>query len=373
MGDDAMARQARHESHRNARTIFALTCLLALAGCAAVKGPAFVEPARLPAPSAQLAQPDRLRIVALNVGLLPGPLGHDNVRRARRICDHLLTQPGPDVIVLVEVFDETAREIITRCVHSTHPWIIRHAGGNGILREDSGILVASRYPLIRRGASPSRFAAFRARGPVTTSDYWCAKGVLGTEVDLGGGRSLCLFAAHLQADYERVGQYAGVRGRQLAELRQFAQTFIREVPRGRRTTALLVGDLNVVGEAPVSDGTWRSLGLRRTEEYERLADVLLDPSDLFRAQHPDEPGYTWNHDPHAPGADPAMGPQRLDYALCLDGMTPAPRRLPLSTAAVDTVTLAPGLSDHRGLAIELVLETPVLSASVATPSVGGTS
>lgn len=332
-----------------------LALLALLAGCANVAGPARQVPASRPVGA---AAGQTLRVVALNAGMLPGPFGTDNLRRAERICDHVLAEPGPDVIVLVEVFDEPARARFTRRLERTHPWIVRHAGGGRRLGEDSGLFVASRVPFLTAGPRTPAFEAFAARGPLTEADAWAAKGVLGLHLDGGpGGAGLCLFCTHLMADYRGPGQYAAVRERQLRQLARFAHRFLARGAPGPRAPALLVGDLNLPAEAPGADARAPS------PEYARLARLLGGPVDLFRLSHPDAAGHTWNLDPKAPGADPAQPAQRLDYALLLGPGPGACAPLGLGGSAVATVPLPPGTSDHCALAVEVVLAGPADSAS----------
>ena len=325
-------------------TLTSALALLAfvLGGCATTSGPARRTPTT-PTPIAS-APRERVRILALNAAMLPGPFGTDNAERIDRITDRILTEPGPDVVVLMEVFDEGARDVLTRRLATSHPWMVRHAGARGALREDSGLFVASRIPFVGGRSPRTEFRSYRTRGPWHVSDHWCDRGALGVELDLGRARSLCLLATHLQADYTHAGQYRHIRDRQVRELQAFARTFVASVPAGRSATTLLVGDLNIVGEEGPT--------LAPTAEYLQLGESLLATADLFRHTHPQDAGFTWNHDPEAPGADERMPQQRLDYALALDALLPPARRL-RTVARADVVTFAPGLTDHRALAVEM--------------------
>ncbi|MDJ0973683.1 MAG: endonuclease/exonuclease/phosphatase family protein [Planctomycetota bacterium] len=329
-----------------------------LAGCAstgrvAVAGPAVpTDDDPLTAPDAAPQGATRVRLLTLNVAMLPGPLGRNNVARAERIATRLVATPAPDVIVLLEVFDEPARRVFARRLAPTHPWIVSKAQVRGGLREDSGLFLASRLPIVERGLPRAAFHPFRARGPATEADYWVAKGVLGVELRAGPAQSLCLLAAHLQADDRRIGEHAAVRARQLAEVDRFARTFVAGVPSSRRRSVLLVGDLNVRGEAGAAGA------LRPTPEYRALLARLGHPRDLFREQHPSLPGHTWNIDPLAPGASSRQPAQRLDYAFTWPARLTGGVAAAVHSTAIRTVALGGGLTDHAGLALDARLGPP---------------
>jgi len=292
-------------------------------------------------------------VVEQNVGCLPAPFGSHCVERVERVVRRLLARRDVDVIVLVELYDEGARAHAVSRLKDAYPWIVSRAGGGSFLPEDSGILVASRLPIVERGRPRIAFRPFRTRGPMTRSDFWAAKGVLGVELRLDEERTLCLLATHLMADYEVVGQYEHVRRSQLAEVVTFAREFCRDVPGGCCTSTVLVGDLNVPAERVVPEGRGIATRLEPTAEYERMLELLLHPTDLYRASHPRGPGWTWNHDPFAPGADPVLPRMRLDYAFHLTGLAAHARPAHLSLADCALVTHEQGIADHRGLAFGL--------------------
>lgn len=346
---------AARRNERGVRSTLGLLATLGLAGCASLDQVSYAPPAPAADHSTLLTGRESLSVLSLNPGMLPGPLGSNNVERAERICDRLTSTQPADVIVLLEVFDERARGVFVRRLRDRWPWIVRRSGGGSFLPEDSGILLASRLPIIADEAPRIAFQSFRAKGPFTRADYWSAKGVLGAEIDLGDGQSLCILATHLMADYEVIGQYEHVRRRQLVEVMEFGRRFVAGVPASRRTSVLLVGDLNVPAERVLPASGGLAARLVPTPEYQRLMEVLLRPTDLYRATHANDAGWTWNHDPHAPGADPALGPQRLDYGFHIAGLVPEHRAAERPFVKTSLVSQAPGVADHRGLLLEMVL------------------
>lgn len=343
-----------------------LVAALVVAGCASVGRVALDVPRAREVARSAVARDD-VRIVSLNCAMLPWPLAPRNVERAGRIADALLARPLPDVVVLVEVFDEAARRVFAERLRATHPWIASRGGDGNPLREDSGLFLASRLPMVGGAAPRVEFAPFREAGPISRADRLAAKGVLGAELDLGADESLCVLATHLMADHEILGQYASVRARQVREVKAFADGFVAAVAPGRRRSAILVGDLNVRAEEPAPGA--EPAALRPTAEYAGLLALLGGPRDLFRAARPFDAGLTWNLDPRGPGADPTQPAQRLDYALALPvaGAADDPASGPIDA---ETLALDPGLSDHRALAVAVPVRpaTPVaLSALAAIP------
>jgi len=362
-----------HARNRNGRRLrLTLTILAAQlsAACASLDRVSYVPPAQVASRPAPRVSAESLSVLWQNVGMPPGPFGSNNVERAERICDRLTSYEPADVIVLLEVFDEAARAVFIRRLSDRWPWIVRRSGGGSFLPEDSGILLASRLPIVVDRTPRIAFQSFRAKGPMTRADHWAAKGVLGVEVDLGARRSLCLLATHLMADYEVLGQYEQVRRRQLQEVVEFGRQFVAGVRASRRSSVLLVGDLNVPAEKVVPASGAYATRRVPTAEYQHMLEVLQRPTDLYRVSH-DDAGWTWNHDPQAPGADPALGPQRLDYGFVLTDLVPRARRSALAHVETSLLNHPQGIADHRGLQTHMAFReaaptrTPRVAARVA--------
>ena len=111
----------------------------------------------------QLPSRASFRAYSRNAGMLPGWLG-DGERardRAERICDEIL-ELLPDVVCLQEVFDEGIREIFSKRLAVLYPHRLTKGDGGFILKEDSGLFIASRYPFL---PASEFFEPFTSTGP----------------------------------------------------------------------------------------------------------------------------------------------------------------------------------------------------------------
>jgi len=236
----------------------------------------------------------------------------DDRRRAARIAAAIRRF---DLLCLQEVFDEDARAALVRALRPTHPHQVEKVHDGDWLNEDSGLVIASRWPL-----SPPTFEEWNAsRG----WDRWADKGVVRVRVRVGR-RRLTVFNLHMQSDTRRVGEAAYVRRAQVRQLTHFVGR-----PRG---PSLIVGDFNVPGDTP--------------EYFEMLRALPGAARDLFREANPHEAGLTWDGtgNPFIPRRDKDR--LRIDYVLAL---TATPR---VRWCRVERIGC---LSDHFGVAAELVL------------------
>ena len=233
----------------------------------------------------------RLRLLAWNTQQL---VHFADDGRALKI-GQLLARCSYDVVALSEMFDESAREIVARELARSGKFHVavtragreRHCG----FGEDSGLFVASRFPIVR-----ARFQAFRSR-PVG-SDKMANKGVL--LVTLRAGPHTVLIAhTHLQAHKRG----AEVREMQLLEISlelQREMTALRAKHSLAPPTVVLCGDLNItdVSGAELAGFTGDKNPFGNTSEYQRLRSVLCnafpDAVDCYRHLHPDEPGFTFD-------------------------------------------------------------------------------
>jgi endonuclease/exonuclease/phosphatase family metal-dependent hydrolase len=231
----------------------------------------------------------RLRLLAWNTQQL---VHFADDARALKI-GLLLARSSYDVVALSEMFDESARAIVAGELERSGKFhvAVTRAGRERLcgLGEDSGLFVASRFPIVR-----ARFQTFRSRSVGT--DKMANKGLL--LVTLQAGPHTVLVAhTHLQA--HKTG--AQVREMQLLEILHELQREMTTL-RAKRTLAppaiLLCGDLNItdVSGAEMAGFTGEKNPFGDTREYLRLRSVLCDAfpqaQDCFRHLHPDEPGFT---------------------------------------------------------------------------------
>ncbi|MCI0341958.1 MAG: sphingomyelin phosphodiesterase [Planctomycetales bacterium] len=300
-----------------------------------------------------------LRVLSMNVKMLPGPGGE---KRGRALVRKFLgAEPRFDILCLQEVFDEDIRGILVRGLARAFPHQVPKCDDGDIFQEDSGLFFASRYP-IAGGGEAWGFQEFETTGPITGWDYWADKGIFGARVDLDRiepGLGACVFNTHLQSDPDVPGQYGEVRRAQLRQIARFVARALARLAAPQRTFALLAGDLNIVAE------TWPDGPLTPTPEYLGMLGSLGDPRDLYRGRNPAAAGFTWD------GTQNQMIPEtdkdrlRLDYLLALDRApaseapgTPVALLAPTCVASdVETLGTTPRtrLSDHFGVSGTLEL------------------
>lgn len=289
--------------------------------------------------------PESLRVMTWNVAMLPGLIGrlagHEpaDAERVHRVCDEILTA-APDVVVLQEVFDEDARRVLSERLRTVYPYRVEKCGAGGLMVEDSGLFFASKHRVL---PGSEVFEAFSHRGGLLNEERLASKGIFGAWVELSHGRAVGIFNTHLQADGDRVGAFAGVRRRQLAQIRKLIERSVARAARTHEVYVLLLGDLNVVGETVDAVST----RLCATQEYIEAVSMLPEATDLVRARAPDRPLYTW--EPPQESKEPHG--QRLDYVLALCG---GPAQ-PLICRGVELTRRGRGklLSDHRGIVVDL--------------------
>jgi endonuclease/exonuclease/phosphatase family metal-dependent hydrolase len=181
-----------------------------------------------PAPAQPAPAGDELRVMAWNVALIPWPFASDG-QRARAAVIPLLAR-GHDVVVLSEAFDDDLRDGLARGLRSEYPHRTRVVGKDGLLgllHQDGGVVLLSRWPIVREAQ-----VVYRDRAGV---DALARKGAIYACVQKGA-RRWHVFGTHLQS-----ADRADVRTRQLEALRRFvdAQAIPADEP------VLFAGDLNV--------------------------------------------------------------------------------------------------------------------------------
>lgn len=196
--------------------------------------PSEVTPAPDAAPGLGAAAPVRLRVLLYNVWGLPPCLTDGQTRaRAAKIAPHLAAGDY-DVIVFNEAF--TNKTLLTSALAESHPHRAR-LGRQWYTPMDSGLLVASRHPIVRTAGEH-----YARRAGV---DRWAAKGVVYALVQTPAG-PVDLYATHMQAGAAPAHQAARV-----AQSVQLAN-FVLSNSDGARPV-LLCGDLNM---GPTLDPTF---------------------------------------------------------------------------------------------------------------------
>ena len=160
----------------------------------------FFAPVALAQPVVISPPTEKIKILSWNIYMLPGPLGHDNRRRAEAI-GQLLASSDYDVIVFQEAFHRKARKSISRHLQSAFPF---HTGAANCkllsLKTNSGLWIISRYPIVAVHS-----IIFKTRHGI---DAMSRKGALMAEVKFPS-QNIQAVSTHLQnsgEDWRRQGQ-----------------------------------------------------------------------------------------------------------------------------------------------------------------------
>ncbi len=268
--------------------------------------------------------------------------GWSDAERARHIRQAILDR-APDVLVLQELFQEDERERLRALLRAGGYTFTTGPLGADLLREDSGLFLASRLPVRAHG-----FQAYDAK---FGEDALADKGVAWIDVDCSsvwpGVDSLRVFGTHLQSGYAA----HAVRKRQLAQLRRVVGDALRSAPL-ERTAAVALGDFNVVGEDRAPDGR-----LVPGWEYEHLRRSLGAVRDLGADPLRGEERFTWDGVRNRWMTEPGdRSRKRLDYIFALDGLDGVGtfRALAATGTRVDPFEVdGRHLSDHFAVVSEL--------------------
>jgi endonuclease/exonuclease/phosphatase family metal-dependent hydrolase len=208
--------------------------------------------------------PTEISIVTYNVKCLPTEPTRE--WRIEQICKEI-HRLGFDIVCLQELFDERCRNIVIRDLQHSYPHMVAKSTFRlpGVAEwinwlEDSGLFVASKYPITWHNFQPF--------WDVAGYDGLAWKGILGMTIDLNQKKrnhSLMLFTTHLQAGHEWA-----VKQKQIT-------TMVKFIQQQRYDAAVLCGDLNIDES--------------NKEQYKYLIEQL-DATDVFRKAHPNDAGYT---------------------------------------------------------------------------------
>ncbi|MFO7546343.1 MAG: sphingomyelin phosphodiesterase [Trueperaceae bacterium] len=183
-----------------------------------------------------------LDVLTFNAALLPEPVvSTRQVARARAMAPHLV---GYDVLVLQEVFVDAWRERILYELAFAYPYRAELVGQDGArgfaLRQDGGILILSRWPIVRQAQLPFGSAC-------SGTDCLADKGVAYAAVRKGAF-TYHVFGTHAQSEYGwPVASYT--RAEQFDLIRAFVEAL--NIPPDE--PVVLAGDFNVDAWTPERD------------------------------------------------------------------------------------------------------------------------
>jgi endonuclease/exonuclease/phosphatase family metal-dependent hydrolase len=285
-----------------------------------------------PAISLEKVDPAHLRVVSFNV-LKDGLFEADRAPHFRRI----LTALQPDVIAFQEVYDHNGKAVRALI----EEWLPVEGGWYVDQRRD--MVTLSRYPLVEDWTKSTR--------PLD-------KRFLPVMVRVGE-RPLLLFNAHLSCCDKNQQRQKEVDSF-VAFLRD-AETPGERLDLPAQTPFLLVGDLNLVGEAQQLETLLRGEVVNQKQLGASFApDWDGSPLSILNARHThSRMAYTWRED------SSSYAPGRLDYVIYADSVLEVAKGFVLFTGDLPAETLAAyGLeredsllaSDHLPVVVDLVVE-----------------
>ncbi|EFA82336.1 endonuclease/exonuclease/phosphatase domain-containing protein [Heterostelium album PN500] len=201
---------------------------------------------------------DNIRIITLNVGMLPGVED-----RCEMIAKILINLPERyDIVCLQAVFNSGAKERLTRVFKPFYSYLLDKVG------EDSGLYFATTFPIL--------WSDFRQFNEGIGLDVHSCKGVQGVKLDISAVKEnsvLYVFNAHLQsnpdntlawqmvAGDDKLKKAQTVRTLQLQSIRDFISTeFARATSNSSNSSGgsnssnniknalVFLGDMNIIGE-----------------------------------------------------------------------------------------------------------------------------
>jgi endonuclease/exonuclease/phosphatase family metal-dependent hydrolase len=227
--------------------------------------------------------PDAFHLLTYNV-FMRAPLfvfrdAHDE--RVALLDDQL---DGYDAIVLQEAFSDRHRERLVAELADRYPHRTRVLGRDGLIRQDGGVVILSRWPI---GHEDQRLFGDACAG----TDCLAQKGVVYARIHKAG-RRYHLFGLHAQADRS----HAAVRERQL----QIVQAFVADQRIPPDEPVVIGGDVNV--DLLTDD---------QSAEYTRMMEIL-DATHPPLVRGPDELS-TWDAASNSMLDAPAR--KHVDYIL----------------------------------------------------------
>jgi hypothetical protein len=360
---------------------------------------------------------DSLRVVTFNTRLRSWSMeaidrkdpffAEDAEKRARAIAKRILSSPFDyDIVALNEVFDEDAREILSKELDSKYPHQVVKADVNNVGSqvfgavlmlptsimlaayglsilvntkfEDSGLMLFSRFPFDRipkpseTGSNVPDTVPNVHFLPYTLTEHdegLASKGAVLARL-LVDGRRCDVIISHTQATYPTDDDYAEIRTSQFREVQQLIKAVIG-LPLPPDNELLFMGDLNIEGTFPPAAAG--KPGDEWTTRFNTLGDFYTDAiHDLWVHEQspglplPSNPDQVWDLGPTT------VGGERLDYIV---HQPPRGDRLTTQhlSIAYELTTNNPAIdgdvvaytSDHYALRADLTLDHPHRSAATA--------
>ena len=238
----------------------------------------------------------------------------------------------------VKVIDERVNDLEAELIGSPY-YVMGPDRGHLNIRQDSGLIILSKYPIIESSAMTYSSSS--------GSDRLANKGVVYARIQVSSseGDYLHVFNTHIQAH-----DYSETRLAQISELMDFISKIIKS-DKDHIRPILIVGDFNVAAEKPDNWMELADISPPETEdstnsehldndiiEYKEFIEILdnlsneqVSITDSWLEINPGEPGFTWIGKDWITGsknpygeignqiATGTGGPQRIDYIFYFRG------------------------------------------------------
>lgn len=176
-----------------------------------------------------------LRVMTLNIPFFPGgvKMGDHEGRVPRLVALLKDMQEPPHVVCLQEVWLDTIKQKIADDLKEQYP----HSYLDTTQQEglNSGLMMLSKFPIQSKDI-------FHYSDAFGTAETLAKKGILGSKIELPGGKSIYVFTTHLQSSSK--DEANAVKLKQLAE----AKTLIEKLSKDDNAPVVLTGDFNLSSE-----------------------------------------------------------------------------------------------------------------------------
>ncbi len=231
----------------------------------------------------------------------------------------LNSDDSPDVVVFNEADNEDAKAILKSGLAGIYPNFILSFGGFPAAFDDSGLAIFSKFEFNNLPVSQfnveNNKAMFLPFKDTTDDDALAQKGVGIVQVLTNNTFEIITIAfTHMQAFYQKVGEYSSVRFKQLKTIENGLNILLGNPLDINYNKVIVLGDMNIRGDLnPNTRGEWRNVFKIKPSIFSStLVDAwrtyMKPPSALFEK----DPGLT-NYNLKAGKNLPAGLEERLDY------------------------------------------------------------
>ncbi len=187
--------------------------------------------------------PDTLKILTWNIYMLPRQIMYTHqLQRADSIVKRLHEQ-NPDIIILQEVFDQKAKNILVKGLQKNYPYYVG-PGYKRLFKLSSGVMVFSKFEI-----DCEDMVHYKDCKAV---DCWAKKGGLFADIKLKNNQSIHIIGTHMQS--KKGWLYDQIRNKQLKLIKSLA-----EVNKQTDVPIIFAGDFNISPEDSLHNDMYKKL------------------------------------------------------------------------------------------------------------------